>query len=237
MKVTKKWIKFIPLLTLIVGPVAETQAATSQLAILYTNAAKNRNGGDPQIKARLRNRIQVTNRTSRQSRANFFVRLVNIKRIGYNERGVDLFSSFIHLAGGGFTANEKIPRNEGRIVERRAKADLVSIITTGTGGGGNRGAVGWANTPGYYSAINADSLGNTQGVPHEIGHNFDGLHQRAHRLPNGLTTVMWGNFARAWTQYYSNPHVRRNGVLTGNGNKNNAIRMRRRDYANANRFR
>ncbi len=236
MKVMKKWMKFIPLATLLVAPIAESQAAESRISILYTNAARDRNGGDPQIRSRLRTRIQVTNRTSRQSRANFSLRVSRTRRIGYNERGLTLLGNLNDLRGGGSTQNESSLRNDALREERDRRSDLVSVITTERGGGGVSNAVGWANTPGFYSATNADFLGNSQNMPHELGHNFNGAHDQAHRLSDGLHTVMWASLQSRWTQHYSNPNIRRSGIVTGTNSRNNAARMRGRDQTNANRF-
>ncbi len=224
------------LVTLFVGPIAESQAAQSRISILYTNAARNRNGGDGQIRSRLSTRIQVTNRTSSQSRANFSLRLMRSRRIGYRESRLTLLGNLNDLKGGGRTQNERNLRNDARREERDQRSDLVSVITTERGGGGVPRAAGWADRPGFYSATNADFLGNSQNLPHELGHSFNGVHGQAFKLSNGLHTVMWGSLQRRWTQFYSNPSVRRSGLPTGRNGRNNAARMRGRDRTNANRL-
>ncbi len=236
MQVTKNWMKSILLVTLFVGPIAESQAAQSRLSILYTNAARDRNGGDGQIRSRLSARVRTANRTSRQSRANFSLRHMRSRRIGYRERRLTLLGNLNDLRGGGSTQNERSLRNDARREERDQRSDLVAVITTERGGGGVPRASGWASRPGFYSAVNADYLGNRPALPHELGHNFNGVHGQAHRLSNGLHTAMWADGTRSWTQYFSNPSVRRSGIVTGTRSKNNAARMRGRDRANANRF-
>ncbi len=236
MNVRKNWMKSMLLVSLFVGPIAESQAAQSRVSFLYTVAARDRNGGDRQIRSRLRNRVQVTNRVSRQSRANFSLRVARTRRIRYNESGLTLLGNLNDLRGGGSTQNERRLRNDAQREERDRRADLVSVITTERGGGGSPTAIGWANRPGFYSAVNADFLGNVQTLPHELGHNFDGVHGQAHRLSDGLHTVMWATLQRRWTQHFSNPNVRRSGIPTGTNTMNNAARMRGRDRTNANRI-
>lgn len=215
-----------------------SEAQSAQIGVMYTAAARDRNGGNKQIRARLNQRIAITNRSSRRSKTNFSLRRVALRLISYKEGGLTLLGNLNDLTGGGNSDNEKIPRNEAVKLETQRKADLVMLITTETGGGGTSGAVGWAPQPGFYSAINANQLLN-QAIPHELGHNYNAEHEKGHTVSTSsgsFVTLMWPSLASNWIQNYSNPNVRYKRTPTGTASLNNSTAIRARAATNANRF-
>ncbi len=201
---------------------------TALTAYIWTQNCQNRRGGRGSTAALMRRANNLTRTAHRVSRTQANLQLRDLQLFPrYNDN---------HFSGNralNDLRNGRIGNRAGTNLrlkrwEKQRKIDLVQM-----------GSIydefnGIATRPGAYSSVRSGRIETDTSV-HEHGHNYNGLHGRAHRFL-GRLTVMRARGSNAHNRF-SNPSVRVRGTAQGTSRNNNAKRIRDRRVANANRRR
>jgi hypothetical protein len=210
-------------------------AATLDVMVVYTAAARQAAGGTPGIQSEIQLAIAELNQSFTNSAVGMQARLVHSAEVSYNEQ-VDLSTSLARLRApaDGYMDQVQALRNQ-------YGADVVALLINGPGSSGGTVGIGYImQTVGTYFADYAFSVtevnfasGPAYAMLHEIGHNLGCAHDRAHASSPGAYPYAYGyqhpttpRFRDIMSyqcsgvncptiNYWSNPNVSYQGYPTG----------------------
>jgi len=212
----------------LLAPLARAANTVVDIFVAYTPAARAYNGGTNGMLAAINSYVALTNTCYTNSDVAITLRLVGTAEVNYTETGSfgtdlgrlqNLSDGYIDEVG---TLRDAYGADLLCLVRRDAAAGVAGIAYVGSG------------TPGFASyacSVVADvwAAGNLA-FPHELGHNFGALHDRANAggatHPYSYGWRFYGNDARQYITvmayqpgtripYFSNPSILYQGQPTG----------------------
>ncbi|MCB0344433.1 MAG: hypothetical protein KDD66_04925 [Bdellovibrionales bacterium] len=213
---------------------ADADDNTIDLLVAYTDDVLDYLGSEAAVQAMIENAVSEANQAYLNSEVNINLRLVGTIEVEYAESG-NTGTDLGLLAGDGDGYMDEVHAERDAV-----KADNVSLVVKS--GGCGTGYV--MQTPASWFEGLAFNVGTLSCVttnltlPHELGHNFGGAHDRGNAGVNGAYSYSYGWYwnSNAYRsimayppgtrlQYFSNPNIEHLGYPTGTATDNNALTL------------